>query len=348
MEKTPLDLTVTISNYNTRNLLQGCIESIYRHTRGIAFEVICIDDNSTDGSAEMVAELFPEVVLVRNAENQLYARNQNLGLRLARGRYACLLDSDTLLTGNALQSLVQFMDKQPEAAACGPKLLNPDGTLQHHIRRFPGPGVLALQAINWHKLLPKSRLMNRYYATDVDYSKVQEVESIGTSVYLLRRSTWEEAGMLDERFRLALADLAYNYMLNRKGLKVYYAPCAQVIHFGSQSVNQDVLGALRDQRRALIQFSDAYDYFGTSRPTKLIVRVAVFVRYYLKVLEYYLSPDKRLIKGPGAPSREVAAQVATRQKLQSSTEAGERLVQPGLVQISLRDQASLQQKSWPD
>ena len=246
--------------------------------------------------------------------NQLYAKNQNLGMRMSRARYACLLDSDTVLTGNAFQALVQFMDEHPEAAVCGPKLLNLDGSVQHCIRRFPGAGVFFLQAINWHKLFPASRVMNRYYATDVDYSKVQPVESIGTSAYFIRRSTWEQAGGLDENFRLALVDLAYNYMLNQKGYKVYYTPCAEVVHLGSQSVNQNVLRSLRDQRNALIYFSDAYHYFGKGRFTKLLVRVAVMLRYYFKVLEYYLSSDKRLIKGPGAPRPEVAARATMMRK----------------------------------
>lgn len=301
-----LDLTISISNYNTRALLRNCLQSIYDHTRGISFEVICSDDDSSDGSAEMVAQTFPEVILVRNTVNQLYAKNQNRGLRMARGRYACLLDSDTLLTGNAFAALVQFMDEHPEAAVCGPKLLNLDGSIQHCIRGFPGPGVFVLQALNWHKLFPRNRIMNRYYNTDFDYSRAQPVDSIGTSCYVLRRSTWEQAGMLDERFRLAMVDLAYNYTLRQKDLRVYYTPCAEVIHLGGQSINQNALASLRDQCRALIEFSDAYDYFGKGALVKAMVRIAVMFRYYLKVVEYYVSADKRVIKGPGAPSREQA------------------------------------------
>jgi len=310
MTELPLDLTITISNYNTRALLRSCLESVYRFTEGIRFEVICVDDNSPDQSADMVAAEFPQVILVRNQGNQLYAKNQNHGLRMSRGRYACLLDSDTRLTGNAFKALVQFMDEHPDAAVCAPKLLNIDGSTQHHIRGFPGAGVFFLQAINWHKIFPKSRLLNRYYNTDFDYSRAQPVDSIGTSVYVIRRSTWENAGMLDERFRLALVDLAYNYMLRQKGYKVYYTPTAEVIHLGSQSINQNPLSSLRDQRSALIEFSDAYDYFGKGAAVKKLVRLAVFLRYYLKVVEYYFSSDKRVIKGPGAPSREQAARAA--------------------------------------
>ncbi len=302
-----LDLTIVIPSYNTRDLLRTCIQSIYQHTQGITFEIICLDDNSPDGSADMVAEAFPEVILVRNKVNQYYARNNNLGMRMSRARYACLLNSDTMLIDNAFQALIRFMDEHPEAAVCSPKLLNPDGSVQHHIRGFAGLGTFVLQTLNWHKLFPTSRLMNRYYHTDFDYSQAQQAESIGTTAYVIRRSTWEQAGMLDERFQHYMPDLAYNYMLKQRGYKLYYSPCAEVIHFGSQSINQMGLKALRQQRQGLIDFSEAYDYFGKSRLTKAIVRLGIQFRYYTRVAGYYLSSDKRIIKGPGAPKEELAA-----------------------------------------
>ena len=305
-----LDLTVIIPNYNTRGLVRNCIDSIYRLTEGISFEIICVDGNSPDGSAAMIAEEFPNVVLIRNQCNESYGRSVNQGLRIARGRYACLLDSDTMLIGNAFQSLVKFMDQTPEAAACGPKLLNADGSLQHDIRRFAGLGVFFLQTLNWHKMFPNSRIMARYYASDFDFSQSQQVEAIGTTAFVIRRSTWEGAGLLDERFRWAMVDLAYEYMLGKKGYKLFYTPCAEVIHFGSQTVNQDVLKTLREQCQGFIDFSDAYDYFGKGRLIKFVVRVGIRVRYYLKVLGYYVGSDKRVIKGPGRPTKEQAEHIA--------------------------------------
>ncbi len=304
-----IDLTVIVPNYNTRSLLRNCIESIYRHTEGITFEIICVDGNSPDGSANMVAAEFPRVMLVRNAVNESYARSVNQGLRLAQGRYACLLDSDTMLIENAFAPLVRFMDENPDAAVCGPKLLNPDGSVQHHIRSFAGLGIFFLQTLNWHKWFPNSKRMNRYYNTDFDYSKVQTVESIGTSAYVLRRSTWETVGLLDENFRWSMPDIAYNYILHKRGMKLYYMPDVAVVHFGGQTASQNVLGALREQRRALIRISERYDYFGKGRFIKALVRFGVHVRYYSRVLGYYLSSDKRVIKGPGAPPKEVAAQI---------------------------------------
>ena len=298
-----LDLTVIIPSCNTRRLTGDCISSIYEHTHGITFEVICIDDASRDGSADMVSQTFPEVILIRNHVNHGYVRNTNLGMRMSQARYACHLNSDTLLISNAFRPLVHYMDENPQVAACGPKLLNPDRTVQHCIRHFSGPGTMLLQALNWHKLFPRSRVTDRYYATGFDYSKAQPVDSIGTTAYIVRRSTWENAGMLDERFRLFVSDLAYNFMLKQKGYPVHYTPCAEIVHFGSQSVNQTPLSSLGELHDALIAFNDAYDYFGKSRASKLLVGLAVKVRACWKRAEYYLSSDKRVIKGPGAPPK---------------------------------------------
>jgi len=301
MTSPSLDLSIIIPSYNTKALLHDCLASIYHSTKGVSFEIICIDDNSPDGSADMVAKSFPEVILVRNEINQFYAKNNNLGLRMARGRYACLLNSDTLLVGDALSNLVAFMDQHSDVASCGPKLLNPDGTIQHCIRSFPSVGVMILQALSWHKLFPNSRWTNRYYLTTFDYSREQQVDSIGTTAYVIRREIWEQVAMLDERFQLAVVDLAYNLTLKRKGYKVYYTPSAEVIHFGSQSINQRALRSLRDLHTALMTLNHSYDYFSRNIFVKKLVDTAIWTRYGLKVLEYHLSADKRVIKGPGAP-----------------------------------------------
>jgi len=311
-----LDLTIIIANYNTRDLLQGCLQSVYRHTGGIEFEVICVDDASPDGSADMVAEQFPQVILIRNSERRLYARNHNAGMRIARGRYACHLDSDTLLTGNAMAAMVKFMDDHPEVAACGPKLLNADGSVQHCIRGFVGAGIFMLQALNWHKLFPHSRVMNRYYNADFNYSEPRPVESIGTSAYMVRRETWETAGMFDERFGQFMVDLAYNFTLKQRSHSVWYTPCAEVIHYGSRSIGQNPVAALRNETEAFILFNESYSYFRQNWVFKKLVRLALRGRLYLRLTEHHIRMDKRVVKGPvavynrrapkamGMPSRE--------------------------------------------
>jgi GT2 family glycosyltransferase len=251
----------------------------------------------------MVAEEFPDVILVRNLTNQFYVRNNNLGLRMSRARYACLLNSDTLLIGNAFLALVGYMDENPGVAACGPKLLNPDGSIQHCIRHFSGPLTMLLQALNWHKLFPRSRLTDRYYATGFDYSRAQPVDSIGTTAYVIRRSTWETAGMLDERFRLFVSDLAYNFMLKQKGY-------ARALH--ARGRDRPLRQSKRESTGETIarRIAPGADHLQRclrllwqGRASKLLVRLAVKARSGFKHAELRLSSDKRVIKGPGAPRR---------------------------------------------
>ncbi len=296
-----LDLTIIIPNFNTKALLQQCLQSIYNYTRGIRFEIICIDDASSDGSAEMVESAFPDVILVRNKIALRYAKNNNLGLKMSQARYACLLNSDTKLVGNVFKALIEFMDAHPEAAACGPRLLNPDGTTQSCVRSFAGLGTMVLQGLNWHRLFPNGRVSREYYACAFDYSREQQVESLGTTAYVVRRETWERFGMLDERLPHFQVDLAYNLMLKRNGCRIYYTPIAEVIHYGSQSINQMPRKKIIELHRAIIDFNEYYDYFGTTRLLKLVVRGAVGIRCLLKIAEFHLSSDKRVIKGPGAP-----------------------------------------------
>jgi N-acetylglucosaminyl-diphospho-decaprenol L-rhamnosyltransferase len=309
-----LDLTIIIPNYNTCRLLRQCLASIYRHTAGISFEVIVLDDNSDDGSAGMVAAEFPQVHLVRNKENLMYAKNNNLGMKMSGARYACLLNSDTEIISNAFHALVHFMDTHLDAAACGPRLVNPDGTTQHCVRTFANMRMMILQGLNWHKMFPRGAVSKSYYAQSFDYSKEQLAEFIGTTAFVIRRSTWEQDGMLDELFPMYQVDLAYCYMLMQKGRKLYYTPSAEVIHYGSQSVNQHAKRGLQQQHKGFIDFSDHYDYFGSSPITKQLVRWAVGIRYVLKLMELKFSKDKRVIKGPGAPKLEDAQRAAAHNK----------------------------------
>jgi len=314
-----LDITIIIPNYNTKVLLKQCLASIYQFTEGITFEVIVIDDNSSDGSADMVASHFPNVRLVKNKENKMYAKNNNLGMRMSQARYACLLNSDTEIRSNAFRKLVEFMDSHPDAAACGPKLLNPDGTVQHCVRNFANLRIMILQGLNWHKIFRNGAVSKAYYASQFDYSKEQLPQFIGSTAFVIRRSTWEQDGMLDELFPMYQVDLAYCYMLMKKGRKLYYTPSAEVVHYGSQSVNQVALKGLRMQHQGFIDFSDHYDYFGSSKITKWLIRKAVQVRYVLKLLEFKLGTDKRIIKGPGAPKREDAERAAAFNKQRSAS-----------------------------
>ena len=298
---TVVDLSIIIASYNTKELLRGCLESIYVNTGEISYEIIVVDDCSTDGSPEMVRDLFPQARLICNPNNLRYVKTNNVGLLAAKGRYGLLLNSDVEVQSGAFDALVRFMDAHPDAAAAGTKLINPDGSVQHCIRAFVGPAAVFFQSINLHKIWPGNPLTRGYYNTDFDYSQVQAVPHIGTTSFIIRRSTWEKYGMLDEHFAQFLGDFAYCYMLGQYQQKIYYVPDAVVLHYGSQTINQAGLKQIRALHQALRVFYDLYYASEHNLWSRGLMRFGIWGRERIKIIEYMLSSDKRVIKGPGAP-----------------------------------------------
>lgn len=295
------DLSIIVASYNTRDLLRQCLASIYENTKNISFEVIVVDDLSRDGSPEMVGEMFPRVKLICNKTNLKYVKANNAGLAVCAGRYGLLLNSDTEIKPGSFDTLVRFMDDHPDAAAAGPKLINPDGSVQECVRRFPGIFPMICQTLNLHKVWPNNPVTNRYYHSDIDYEKLQIVPHIGTTAFIIRREVWEKFGMLDERFEQFFGDFSYCYMLGQNSQKIYYVPQAVVVHYGSQSINQNSIRQIGAMHEALLKFYDIY--YAQRHPVfiRWFVRGGIILRKYLKVLEIHLSRDKRVITGPGAP-----------------------------------------------
>jgi GT2 family glycosyltransferase len=294
-----IDLSVIVASYNTKELLHDCLQSIYDTTKEISFEVIVVDDCSTDGSAGMVSDAFPQARLIRNATNLRYARTNNVGLKAARGRHGLLLNSDVVVQPGAFDTLVRFMDEHPDAAAAGPKLLNADGSVQHCIRSFPNPLTMLFQSLSLHRIWPNNPITDAYYNTDFDYSRVQTVQSIGTTSFIIRRSTWETFGMLDERLTLAFVDLAYCRALGQRKQKIYYVPDAVVLHYSGQTINQNGVREIRLLHQELRKFYDYYIAAQHSPPSRTLIRAGIWLREQFKVLEYELSDDKRVFNTPG-------------------------------------------------
>jgi GT2 family glycosyltransferase len=298
-----IDLSVIIASYSTASITQACVESVLADTRSATCEVIVVDDASTDDTVERLRREFPQITVLVNEQNVHYSRTNNRGLRAAHGRYAVLLNSDTLMVGDALGTVVRYLDEHPDVGAASPKLLNPDGTVQHSIRSFPGVGVMMAQALNLHKIWPSNPITDRYYHTDFDYEVSQPADSIGTTAFVIRREVWERVGMLDERFKIAFVDLAYCARLGRAGVPIHYVAEASVIHLGSQSINLNSGAEVRARAGYLRLFYDEYLAQRDPRWKRAIVRAGITAWGWLRRLEHRFSKDKRVITGPGAPKR---------------------------------------------
>lgn len=235
-----MDLVTVIVNYNTKDLLLACLDSIFASEDGFSSQVIVVDNASTDGSAQAVEERLPQVRLMRNRENLGYAQANNQGLRHAEARYYLLLNPDTVLARDTLARMLRFMEERPEVGIAGPKLVLADGRLDLACRRsFPSPEVSFYRMVGLSRLFPRSRRFGRYNLTYLDPDQVTEVDSVVGAFMLIRADVLEQVGYLDEAFFMYGEDLDLAYRAKAVGWKVYYNPEVEVLHYKRSASTQN-------------------------------------------------------------------------------------------------------------
>jgi len=235
------ELSIVIVSWNVRDLLRGCLRSLYAAPEGRAAQVIVVDNGSTDGSAEMVEAEFPAVQLVRGSENRGFAAANNTGLALAQGRYVLFLNPDTEIIGAALAALLGYAAAQPDVAVVAPQLLNSDGSLQPSRYRFPTFATAFFES-TWLEPIAPRQLLDRYYVRDLPEDQVCDVDWVRGAALLVRRAAIDAVGPLDEGFFMYSEELDWCRRFRDAGWRVVYLPTAQVIHHGGKS-SDAVFGA---------------------------------------------------------------------------------------------------------
>lgn len=256
-----MKLSIVIVNYNTRELLVDCINSIEKSPIGVPYEIIVVDNNSYDKSTDMLKKDYPHVKLIANQENAGFARANNQGFELSVGEYILLLNSDTIILDVALKILIDFMDMHKEAAICGPKLLNSDLTIQLPCRRgFPRFINSISHFTGLAKLLPKSKVFASYLLTYLDSECDHEVDAVSGACMLVRRDVVDKiGGLLDEAFFMHFEDIDLCYRAKQHNYKVFYVHDSQVIHLKGQSSKLRSEGVTRNFfDSALIYFKKNY------------------------------------------------------------------------------------------
>lgn len=229
-EGTP-QLSVIVTNRNTKDVLRACLSSLRADLARGLVEVIVVDNGSTDGSPQMVTADFPEVRLLALPENRGFAVANNLGMRLARGRYFLVLNSDTEIRGDALLRICEFMDAHPDVGALGPKLLNTDGSLQYSCRRFPSFRTALFHRYSlMTRFFPKNRYSSQYLMTDVGHDHIMDVDWVSGAALVVRREIFETLGGFDEHFFMYAEDVDWCYRIKQAGWRVVYFPEAEIVH----------------------------------------------------------------------------------------------------------------------
>ncbi|GEM_PF-642478 len=245
-DSTNVDLSISIVNTDNRELLLGCLESIYSQDQGIEFEVLVVDNSSTDGSVEEVRRRYPKVVLSVNDERKSYAVNNNINLRLGTGRYLMLLNDDTIVFPGTLKAHVDFLDQNPEFGGTGGKMLNPDETLQLSCARsLPRLRYELYDLLNLSDRYPDSRFFGAMRYGWWDHSATRTIELPGEANAVLRREVLEETGLFDETFSIILGEGPDLYRRVRDaGYRVMFLPHASVIHFGGKTTQHMITSTL--------------------------------------------------------------------------------------------------------
>jgi len=256
------DLGIVIVNWNTRDLLRDCLNSLQAGDASVSRRSIVVDNASTDGSAAMVRAEFPQVEVIASATNGGFSYANNLGLRrLGYGetredalRYAVLLNPDTVVPPDAFRTLVDYMDARPEVGCCGPRLVMLDGRLDLACRRsFPTPAVSFWHMTRLAKLFPKRRLFGRYNMTYLPDTLETEVDSVVGAFMLVRGAAIAHVGLLDETFWMYGEDLDWAFRIKQAGWKTMYVPRVTVLHVKRAASRQNPK-AQREFYRAMLLF----------------------------------------------------------------------------------------------
>jgi N-acetylglucosaminyl-diphospho-decaprenol L-rhamnosyltransferase len=249
--KEPLDLSIIIVNWNTRDLLIQCLQSVYDTTSNLDLEVVVVDNASTDGSQAVVRQQFPHIHLISNRENVGFARANNQAMRASKGRYALLLNSDALLLANAVQVMISLAEANPRAGIIGAQLLNPDGSFQASHAPFPNL---------WQEFLILSgagrMLYGHWYPSrgPQEDQGPQMVDYVEGACMLVRREAFEDVGGLDEGYFMYAEEVDWCYAMREKGWQVWYQPAAQVTHLGGGSSRSRRTRREADLYRSRVRF----------------------------------------------------------------------------------------------
>lgn len=237
-----IDLTIIVVSWNVQDLLRCCLRSIRDSalTGDLQFEIVVVDNASSDGSPEMIAAEFPDVRLVANAENRGFTAANNQGLALSQGRFLLLLNPDTEVVGDALPTMVRYMEAHPEVGAVGPQLRYPDGSLQSSRRRFPTFATALVESTVIQEWWTDNRFLRRYYMADTPDHVIQPVDWIVGACLMVRREVYERVGGLDERFFMYSEELDWCRRIKSAGWTVVYLPDAVVVHHEGKSSEQVV------------------------------------------------------------------------------------------------------------
>ncbi len=234
-----MKLSVVIVNYNVKHFLEQCLNSVAAAAKHCETEVFVVDNNSVDGSCNMLREKFPWVKLIENKKNYGFSYANNQAIRESAGEYVLLLNPDTVIEEDTLKSVCDFMDSHPDAGGLGVKMIDGKGRfLPESKRGLPTPKVAFYKIFGLSKLFPKSKKFGKYHLTYLDKDEIHKVDVLSGAFMLLRAETLKKVGLLDETFFMYGEDIDLSYRITLGGYNNYYFPKTTIIHYKGESTKK--------------------------------------------------------------------------------------------------------------
>lgn len=272
-------LSVIIVNYNVCYFLEQALLSVRKAIQHLDAEVFVVDNNSVDGSVEMVKNRFPEVKLIANKENTGFSKANNQAIKLAAGQYILLLNPDTVVEEDTFVKCCRFMDEHPDAGGLGVKMLDGKGEfLPESKRGLPTPWVAFYKIFGFSKIFPKSKKFGRYHLGFLDKDKIHEIEVLSGAFMLMRKTALDKVGLLDEDYFMYGEDIDLSYRITQGGYKNYYFPETRIIHYKGESTKRTSVNYVFVFYRAMIIFAKKHFSGSNAGMFSVLINLAIYLR----------------------------------------------------------------------
>ncbi len=284
-----MDLSVIIVNYNVKYFLEQALLSVRKACAQLETEVFVVDNNSVDGSVQLVREKFPEVILIANKDNLGFSKANNQAMRIAKGRYFLLLNPDTVVEEDTFTKVVQFMDAHPQGGGLGVKMVDGKGIfLPESKRGLPTPSVAFFKIFGLSALFPKSKLFGKYHLGYLDDEEIHEIEILAGAFMLMRKEALDKVGLLDEDFFMYGEDIDLSYRIIKGGYKNYYYPKTTIIHYKGESTKKGSLNYVRIFYNAMIIFARKHFSAGRASMFSFFIQTAVYLRAIVSLAKQFV------------------------------------------------------------
>lgn len=274
-----MKLSVVIVNYNVKYFLEHCLYSVQNAIKNIDAEVFVVDNNSVDGSVQMLKKKFPCFNLIENKDNVGFAKANNQAMRLAKGEYILLLNPDTVVEEDTFSKCIDFMDAHPDCGGLGIKMIDGHGKILKESKRgFPTPWASFCKMSGLTSLFPHSKRFAQYYMGHLSYEETHIVDILAGAYMMMRKECLDKIGLLDEDFFMYGEDIDLSYRITLGGYRNYYFPEAKIIHYKGESTKKASLNYVYTFYNAMAIFARKHLDGKQTKLYSLIIKLAIWLR----------------------------------------------------------------------